>query len=181
MARSHLARVRKLCLSLPEAIEVEAWGAPTFRIGKIFVMYAAAGNEHHEGREGIWVKTNSFTQDLLVRGQPARYFSPPYVGPSGWTGAYLDEGTDWIAVTELIRDAYRATAPKRLAALVPEDDAAPPAASPRGAARTQRASGKKPAKKAAPQKSVAGKKPSARKKTPAGKKRAAKKGAKKRP
>ena len=57
MARSHLARVRKICLSLPEAIEVEAWGAPTFRIGKIFVMYAAAGNEHHDGREGIWVKT----------------------------------------------------------------------------------------------------------------------------
>lgn len=174
MARSHLARVRKLCLSLPEAIEVEAWGAPTFRIGKIFVMYAAAGNEHHEGREGIWVKTNSFTQDLLVRGQPARYFSPPYVGPSGWTGAYLDEGTDWIAVTELIRDAYRATAPKRLAALVPEDDAAPTPAS-------SRASGKKPAKKAAPKKSAAGKNPTARKKTPAGKKRAAKKGAKKRP
>jgi hypothetical protein len=157
MARSHLARVRKICLSLPEAIEVEAWGAPTFRIGKIFVMYAAAGNEHHEGREGIWVKTNSFTQDLLVRGQPARYFSPPYVGPSGWTGAYLDDGTDWIAVTELIRDAYRATAPKRLAALVPDDDAtqSPP---PR-----QRVARKKPATKK-PSKGASLKKPATAKK-----------------
>lgn len=154
MARSHLARVRKICLSLPEAIEVEAWGAPTFRIGKIFVMYAAAGNEHHDGREGIWVKTNSFTQDLLVRGQPARYFSPPYVGPSGWTGAYLDDATDWIAVTELIRDAYRATAPKRLAALVPDDDAPVSRPSPRKVARKR-----PPAKKMASAKKGALKKP----------------------
>ena len=158
MARSHLARVRKLCLSLPEAIEVEAWGAPTFRIGKIFVMYAAAGNEHHEGREGIWVKTNSFTQDLLVRGQPARYFSPPYVGPSGWTGAYLDDGTDWIAVTELIRDAYRATAPRRLAALVPDDDAAASPPSPRRAARQKPAAKKKSSRRASVKKPAAAKK-----------------------
>ena len=158
MARSHLARVRKICLSLPEAIEVEAWGAPTFRIGKIFVMYAAAGNEHHDGREGIWVKTNSFTQDLLVRGQPARYFSPPYVGPSGWTGAYLDDGTDWIAVTELIRDAYRATAPRRLAALVPDDDAAASPPSPRRAARQKPAAKKKSSRRASVKKPAAAKK-----------------------
>lgn len=157
MARSHLARVRKICLSLPEAIEVEAWGAPTFRIGKIFVMYAAAGNEHHDGREGIWVKTNSFTQDLLVRGQPARYFSPPYVGPSGWTGVYLDEGTDWIAVTELIRDAYRATAPKRLAALVPDDDAAPSSPPPR-TAREKPAAKKRSSRGESVKKPAAGKK-----------------------
>ena len=158
MARSHLARVRKICLSLPEAIEVEAWGAPTFRIGKIFVMYAAAGNEHHDGREGIWVKTNSFTQDLLVRGQPARYFSPPYVGPSGWTGAYLDDGTDWIAVTELIRDAYRATAPRRLAALVPDDAAAASPPSPRRAARQKPAAKKKSSRRASVKKPAAAKK-----------------------
>ena len=158
MARSHNARVRKICLSLPEAIEVEAWGAPTFRIGKIFVMYAAAGNEHHDGREGIWVKTNSFTQDLLVRGQPARYFSPPYVGPSGWTGAYLDDGTDWIAVTELIRDAYRATAPRRLAALVPDDDAAASPPSPRRAARQKPAAKKKSSRRASVKKPAAAKK-----------------------
>ena len=118
MARSHLARVRKICLSLPEAIEVEAWGAPTFRIGKIFVMYAAAGNEHHDGREGIWVKTNSFTQDLLVRGQPARYFSPPYVGPSGWVGMYLDRKPDWKILESIVRDAYCLTAPRKLSAAI---------------------------------------------------------------
>ena len=29
-----LAEVRKVCLALPEAVEVEAWGRPTFRAGK---------------------------------------------------------------------------------------------------------------------------------------------------
>lgn len=125
MARSSLARLRKVCLALPEAVEVEAWGAPTFRIGKIFAMYAEAGNHHGAGREGVWVKSKHFTQDLLVRGQPARYFVPPYVGPQGWTGVYLDGDTDWDALTELLRDAYRSTAPRRLAALVPDYDVAP--------------------------------------------------------
>jgi hypothetical protein len=150
MPRTHLARIRKICLALPEAIEVEAWGAPTFRIGKIFAMYAQPDNHHGDGREGIWVKTDHFTQDLLVRAQPARYFSPPYVGPQGWTGVYLDEKTDWIATTVLIRDAYRVTAPKRLAALVADDDDAPvkPA---KKAAKTpaRKKPAKKPAKKAA--------------------------------
>ncbi|HET9425623.1 MAG TPA: MmcQ/YjbR family DNA-binding protein [Gemmatimonadaceae bacterium] len=152
MARSHLARIRKLCLSLPEATEVEAWGEPTFRVGKIFVMYAAADTHHGSGREGIWIKSSHFTQDLLVRGQPSRYFSPPYVGPQGWTGAWLDAGTDWIAVTELIRDAYRSTAPRRLAALVPEDDAPTATTRPRAAAKGKGLAVKKrpPAAKKAP-------------------------------
>lgn len=146
MARSHLARVRKVCLSLPEATEVESWGAPTFRVGKIFAMYAAAGNHHHEGREGLWVKTPHFTQDMLVRGQPSRYFSPPYVGPQGWTGVYLDDDTDWIALTVLLRDAYRVTAPKRLASLVPEDDEEP-IAKPKAAAKSPARKSKTPAQK----------------------------------
>ena len=42
MLRSPLTRVRKLCLALPEAHEVEAWGEPTFRVkNKLFAMYAS--------------------------------------------------------------------------------------------------------------------------------------------
>ncbi|HMF13765.1 MAG TPA: MmcQ/YjbR family DNA-binding protein [Gemmataceae bacterium] len=39
-----LKQVRSICLALPEAGEVEAWGHPTFRAGK--KMFAAFG----EGR-----------------------------------------------------------------------------------------------------------------------------------
>jgi hypothetical protein len=149
---SHLARVRKICLGLPQATEVEAWGSPTFRIGRIFAMYAAPNNHHGDGREGIWVKSSHFTQDLLVRGQPMRYFKPPYVGPSGWVGVYLDRGTDWIALTELLRDSYRQTAPKKLAALVPDDDGADRGAAPPRKAGTPRKPGKLAAKKKRPAK-----------------------------
>ena len=152
MARASLGKIRKICLSLPEAKEVEAWGAPTFRIGKIFAMYAQPDNHHGDGREGIWVKSDHFTQDLLVRGQPARYFKPPYVGPQGWTGVYLDGNTDWTALTILLRDAYRVTAPKKLAALVPDDDGdAPPKRAARKAKPAKRGARKEksPARKAA--------------------------------
>jgi len=38
-----LKRLRKVCLALPGAHEVEAWGEPTFRVrNKLFAMYAAA-------------------------------------------------------------------------------------------------------------------------------------------
>ena len=136
MATANLARVRKICLSLPEAIEVEAWGSPTFRVGKIFAMYADADTHHGAGKEGVWLKTDHFTQDLLVRGQPTRYFSPPYVGPGGWTGVHLDANTDWSALVELLRDAWRATAPKKLVALIGDDN---PTATPRAKAAPKKA------------------------------------------
>ena len=112
-----LTRLRKLALALPEAHEVEAWGEPTFRVrGKLFAMYAGAGNHHGAGRCAVWVKAAPGNQDLMVRAAPERFFVPPYVGPSGWVGVWLDGAVDWAEVGELLRDAYRLTAPKRLLA-----------------------------------------------------------------
>jgi predicted DNA-binding protein (MmcQ/YjbR family) len=122
MAPAPLTRVRKLCLALPQAHEVEAWGEPTFRVkNKIFAMYAAENNHHGDGRRGVWIKATPINQQLLLRADPDRYFSPPYVGPKGWIGIYLDEDPDWAAVADLLRDAWRLTAPKRLAATLPDD------------------------------------------------------------
>jgi hypothetical protein len=116
-AASPLARLRKLCLALPDAHEVEAWGEPTFRVkNKLFAMYAAENNHHGAGRPGVWIKSAHVTQDMLVRAQPHRYFSPPYVGPKGWTGAYLDKKPDWDVIADLLRDAYLLTVPKRMKA-----------------------------------------------------------------
>jgi predicted DNA-binding protein (MmcQ/YjbR family) len=115
MPPSPLARLRKICLALPEAHEVEAWGAPTFRVrNKLFAMYAAAGNHHGDGRAGVWLKATAPNQALMVRADPSRYFVPPYVGPSGWIGVYLDSSPDWADVADLSRDAYRLIAPKKL-------------------------------------------------------------------
>ena len=122
MARANLAKVRKICLSLPEAKEVEAWGAPTFRVrNKLFAMYALEGNHHHDGRPAIWIKSTHVNQDLIVSAEPERYFAPPYVGPSGWVGAYVDKKCDWKTVESILRDAYCLTAPKKLIAKFLED------------------------------------------------------------
>jgi hypothetical protein len=121
MARSPLARLRKVCLALPEAHEVEAWGEPTFRVrNKLFAMYAAANKHHGAGRPAVWCKAAPGNQALMVRADPERYFVPPYVGPSGWVGVWLDRNADWMEVTELMRDSYRLVAPKKLVALLEE-------------------------------------------------------------
>ncbi|MEO6528967.1 MAG: MmcQ/YjbR family DNA-binding protein [Gemmatimonadaceae bacterium] len=116
-SRSPLARLRKTCLALPESHEVEAWGEPTFRVNnKLFAMYASDNNHHGAGRVGVWIKAAHVTQDMLVRAQPDRYFAPPYVGPKGWVGAYLDKKPDWQVIGDLLLDAYMLTVPKRLKA-----------------------------------------------------------------
>jgi predicted DNA-binding protein (MmcQ/YjbR family) len=117
MPTSTLTRVRKLCLALPEAHEVEAWGEPTFRVrNKLFAMHADANNHHGAGRPAVWVKASPDNQDLMVRTAPDRFFVPPYVGVSGWIGVWLDRGVDWDELADLLRDAYRLAAPKRLLA-----------------------------------------------------------------
>lgn len=115
MPAAPLGRLRKICLALADAHEVEAWGEPTFRVrNKLFAMYAAANNHHGGGRPAVWIKAPPGNQDLMVRTAPDRFFVPPYVGPSGWVGVWLDRGVDWDELTELLRDSYRMTAPRRL-------------------------------------------------------------------
>jgi len=116
MPASPIARLRKLCLALPEAHEVEAWGEPTFRVrNKIFAMYASTGSHHGAGRPAVWVKATPDNQQLMVQAAPDRFFVPPYVGPSGWVGVRLDQAAAWSELADLLQDAYCLTAPRRLA------------------------------------------------------------------
>ena len=118
-----LTRLRKLCLKLPQAHEVEAWGEPTFRVkNKLFAMHASPGTHHTAGRPAVWLKAGPGAQAAMIRAAPDRFFAPPYVGPSGWVGVWLDGGVDWSELEELIVDSYRLTAPKKLLALLPPVD-----------------------------------------------------------
>lgn len=114
MPHAALARLRAICLALPDSTEVEAWGAPTFRVGKIFAMYSDPSDAQHSGgRPGVWLKAAPGNQELMVRDRPERFFVPPYVGPSGWIGVWLDKRVSWKEVTQLVEDSYRLVAPKR--------------------------------------------------------------------
>ena len=111
-----LPKLRKLCLALPEAHEVEAWGEPTFRVkNKLFAMFADASNHHGGGRPAVWCKAAPGNQELMIGLAPTRFFKPPYVGPSGWIGIWLDGTVDWAEVADLLRDSYLLVAPKKLA------------------------------------------------------------------
>jgi len=111
-------RVRRICLALPEAVEQEAWGEPTFRVRKkIFGMYAGAHNHHGGGRGALWVKAPLGVQEMLVRSDPEKYFVPPYVGVNGWVGVLLG-AVDDAELGELVAQSYCMIAPKKLAARV---------------------------------------------------------------
>jgi hypothetical protein len=120
--RNPLPRVRKLALSLPEAHEVEAWGEPTFRVkNKIFAMYAHANTHHGSGRNAVWCKAKPINQGLMIKAAPDRFFSPPYVGPGGWIGVWLDGDVDWDELLGLLTDGYRMAAPKKLLARLEDE------------------------------------------------------------
>jgi hypothetical protein len=114
MAADPLSRLRELCLALPEAHEVSAWGEPTFRIrNKMFATYASPTSHHGAGRPAAWIKASSVNQSLMVQAEPTRFFVPPYVGVNGWIGVWLDKRPRWGEVATLLHDAYSRTAPKR--------------------------------------------------------------------
>jgi hypothetical protein len=112
-----LPRLRALCLALPETSEKLSHGEPTWFVRKVFVMYA---NRHHSDRVGFWCAAPPGAQEALVASAPDRYFRPPYVGHRGWLGGYLDVPVDWAEVAEIVTDAYRMIAPKRLVSLLEE-------------------------------------------------------------
>jgi hypothetical protein len=110
-----LEKVRKLCLSFPETGEKEAWGGPTFRVkDKMFVMYM--DDHHSDGRLALWCKAEADDRDALVKGDPQRFFVPPYVGHKGWLGVRLDKRLGWKRVEALVEQGFRLAAPKRVLA-----------------------------------------------------------------
>lgn len=122
-ADSPLARVRRLCLSFPGTQERRSHGEPTWFAGrKSFVMFAG---HHHDDREAFWAAAPDGVQGVLVEEDPSRYFRPPYVGTRGWVGVYLDVAdVDWARVEDIIDDAWRAVAGKRLIAELDQGSAA---------------------------------------------------------
>ena len=114
MATDPLPRPRELCLALPEVTEKRSHGEPTWFVRKVFVMYA--DHHHHDDRLAFWCAAPPGTQEELVAQDPERFFRPPYVGHRGWLGVYLDVPLDWTEIAEIVTDAYRAIAPKKLVA-----------------------------------------------------------------
>ena len=115
MTTDPLETLRRLCLALPEATERLSHGEPTWFVrGKTtFVTYA---DHHHDDRLAFWCAAAPGVQEALVAANPEQFFVPPYVGGRGWLGVRLDVPVDWDEIAELVTDAYRCVAPRRLLA-----------------------------------------------------------------
>jgi formyltetrahydrofolate-dependent phosphoribosylglycinamide formyltransferase len=114
-----LARVRSLALALPAASEKLSHGAPGFYVegGKFFAYFSR--DHHGNGITALLVKASGVEEQAqLIENDPDLYFRPAYFGPSGWVGIRLDTGTvDWAHIEDWLTRSWRASAPKRLAAL----------------------------------------------------------------
>jgi hypothetical protein len=106
--------VRSIATSLPEVEEKLTWETDvTFRVrDRIFVIGA-------HGADEISVKASLDQQADLIDLDPETFAPAAYVGRYGWVRARLGR-LDAPLLEKLVRDAWRATAPKKLRALVPE-------------------------------------------------------------
>jgi len=118
-SQSRRKRMIEICQKLPEVTYEEVGdGHIAFKIRKkIFAYYQF--DHHGDGMIGFIGKSTLNEQRRLIREDSESFFIPAYVGPRGWIGIRLDlDEVDWETVSELARQAYQMTAPRKLAVLV---------------------------------------------------------------
>ena len=114
MSSQQIARVRRLCLALPDTSERLSHGEPTFFVhNKVFVMFA--NNHHNDGHVAVWVPAPPGAQQGIIDSAPEVYFKPAYVGVRGWIGIELAPISD-ESLSFHIDLAWELMAPKRLLA-----------------------------------------------------------------
>ena len=103
-----LSRLRRICLSLPEATETNSWGHPNFRAGKrTFVTF-----EWINGRPSIAFRLDANEVDLYLLNR-IEFFATPY-GRGKWISIWADGKLDWRLLNDLINKSYRTVALKRM-------------------------------------------------------------------
>ncbi|HEU4571498.1 MAG TPA: MmcQ/YjbR family DNA-binding protein [Candidatus Limnocylindrales bacterium] len=104
------ADVRRIALALPEVEEKLTWETDlTLRVrDKIFAIGG-------EGSDRVSIKASLEQQAELLEMDPGTFAKSAYVGRFGWVTVDLGR-VDPGLLESLIRDAWRRTAPRKLAA-----------------------------------------------------------------
>jgi predicted DNA-binding protein (MmcQ/YjbR family) len=98
--RQTLARLRKICLALPGATEVEAWTHPTFRIrNKIFCTYGG-----YEEEPNITLKVGKAALEIFTK--DPRFWLGSHVGRHGWISMSAARELNWEEIEELVKGSY---------------------------------------------------------------------------
>ena len=123
-AKTNMARLQAVVAELPEAerVDVEEWGDhPTFRVrGKNFVF-------SNDTATNLSLKLTKEEAIAVVATDDDVYEAGYGLGRHGWIALDLPKRVSkarWDEVTEWIRTSYTLVAPKRLANIVLEQDAA---------------------------------------------------------
>ena len=91
------ARLRAICLALPEANEELMRRGPSYRVAdKIFAL-----ERPWDDWRALWCKVPEGLREILLQAEPTRFFIPPYFGAKGWIGVGLDGKADWGAKSRL--------------------------------------------------------------------------------
>lgn len=121
---ANMDKLEAICARLPEAerVDVEAWGdEPTFRVrGKTFVFAAADAT-------GISVKLPKEEAEAVVATDRGAAPTGHGLGRHGWVSVPIARNAGvarWRQVEEWVRTSYTLVAPKRLARVVLDEDAA---------------------------------------------------------
>jgi hypothetical protein len=105
--------VREIALALPQVEEILTWETDiTFRIGK--KIFAIGG----EGADRVSIKATPVAQAELLDLDPETFAKAAYVGRFGWVTVDLGR-VDRAMLEQILRDAWRSTAPAKLRSLVP--------------------------------------------------------------
>ena len=111
-------RLREICLALPEMSERLSHGEPAWFVRGTKTV-ATLDDHHHGGNHlAFWCPAPPGVQQEMIELEPLRFFSPPYVGGRGWLGVRIDNDPDWDEIAQIVEDAYRMVAPKKLIALL---------------------------------------------------------------
>lgn len=107
------ARVRALCLALPDVSEKDSHGEAAWSVdGRLFLTMA---DHHHDDRVACWLAAPAGVQEALVASAPDRFFRPPYYGVRGWLGVRLDVPVDDAELARLVAQAHATVAGARSA------------------------------------------------------------------
>ena len=121
-----LARLRSVCLDLPETHEEQAWTGVRWRVRTrtfAHVLLVASGwppaYARAVGRDGpalVLMFRSGGLEVVALRSTGRPFFAPPWRVDE--VGLEVDHATDWDEVADLVTESYCVVAPKPLVARV---------------------------------------------------------------
>jgi predicted DNA-binding protein (MmcQ/YjbR family) len=98
-------KLRKICMTLPNAEETISFGHPTFKIqGKTFCVL-----DEYKGETAIAVKVGIAAQGVFL--EDPRFYRTPHIGKHGWVSLRTTGRLNWKEIAELVKGSYQLVMP----------------------------------------------------------------------